>query len=70
MATKKTELYSSLCARTTPSHIEMLRSSQRLTQHIKELADRYETPMPILTKEVSPLEDKVNNHLAIIGFSF
>lgn len=49
---------------------EMQRISQRLTQRIKELADRYETPMPILTKEVSLLEEKVNNHLAKMGFSF
>lgn len=47
---------------------EMERISQRLTQRIKELAERYETPMPKQTAEVAELEAKVNNHLAKMGF--
>jgi len=47
---------------------EMQRISQRLTQRIKELADRYETPLPSLNKEVEALETSVNNHLAKMGF--
>jgi hypothetical protein len=35
-----------------------------------ELADRYETPMPLLIHEVSLLEDKVNAHIAKIGFKW
>jgi type I restriction enzyme M protein len=47
---------------------EMERISQRLTQRIKELAERYETPMPEQTAEVAALESKVNAHLAKMGF--
>jgi type I restriction enzyme M protein len=50
-------------------HTEMQRISQRLTQRIKELADRYDTPMPLLLEEVGLLEEKVNAHLAKMGFS-
>jgi len=51
-------------------HTEMQRISQRLTQRIKELADRYDTPMPKLLDEVSLLEEKVNAHLAKMGFAW
>jgi type I restriction enzyme M protein len=47
---------------------EMQRISQRLTQRIKELADRYETPLPLQLDEVKALEKKVNAHLAKMGF--
>jgi type I restriction enzyme M protein len=47
---------------------EMQRISQRLTQRIKELADRYETPLPLQLKEVKQLEEKVNAHLVKMGF--
>ena len=47
---------------------EMERISQRLTQRIKELAERYETPLPKQTIEVSELEDKVSAHLQKMGF--
>ena len=49
-------------------HTEMQRISQRLTQRIKELADRYDTPMPVLLDEVSMMEEKVIGHLAKMGF--
>jgi len=49
---------------------EMGRISQRLTQRLKELLDRYETPMPELDKQVKELEEKVNAHLAKMGFSW
>ena len=48
---------------------EMERISQRLTQRIKELAERYETPLPLQTNEVKLLEEKVNKHLEMMGFS-
>ena len=51
-------------------HTEMQRISQRLTQRIKELADRYDTPMPKLLNEVSLLEEKVNAHLSKMGFAW
>jgi type I restriction enzyme M protein len=47
---------------------EMERISQRLTQRIKELAERYETPLPKQTSEVKLLEDKVTKHLEMMGF--
>lgn len=47
---------------------EMERISQRLTQRIKELAERYETTLPQQTTEVADLEAKVNAHLQKMGF--
>ena len=47
---------------------EMERISQRLTQRIKELAERYETPLPMQTDKVKKLESKVNAHLEKMGF--
>jgi type I restriction enzyme M protein len=47
---------------------EMERVSQRLTQRIKELAERYETPLPQHNKAVAALEEKVNAHLNKMGF--
>lgn len=48
---------------------EMQRISQRLTQRIKELAERYETPLPALAAEARQWEEKVNAHLAKMGFN-
>ena len=47
---------------------EMDRISQRLTQRIKELAERYEIPLPKHTTHVAELEIKVNAHLQKMGF--
>ena len=49
-------------------HGEMDRISQSLTQRVKELAERYETPLPQLSDSVTDLEDKVNGHLVRMGF--
>lgn len=46
------------------------RISQRLTQRIKELAERYETPMPSIANDVKDLEQKVTEHLNKMGFSW
>lgn len=43
------------------------RISQRLTQRIKELAERYEVPLSQHTKEVNELESKVLTHLQKMG---
>ncbi|MFH2093035.1 MAG: type I restriction-modification system subunit M [Pseudomonadota bacterium] len=48
--------------------IEMDNISHRLTQRIKELAERYETPLPKLIREVDELESNVNAHLKKMGF--
>jgi type I restriction enzyme M protein len=49
---------------------EMDRISQALTQRIKELAERYETPMSVMVSHVIELEAKVNRHLERMGFSW
>ncbi len=48
-------------------HSEMDRINQRLTQRIKELAERYESPLPQLNDEAKRLEDKVKAHLERMG---
>lgn len=47
---------------------EMDRISQRLTQRIKELAERYAIPLPILVTETETLTGKVDAHLKKMGF--
>ena len=49
-------------------HSEMDRISQALTQRVKELAERYETPLPTLTSKVAELSAKVAAHLKQMGF--
>ncbi|WP_394808135.1 type I restriction-modification system subunit M [Nitrosomonas sp.] len=51
-------------------HGEMDRVSQALTQRVKELVDRYETPLSLATKSVAELEKKVNAHLRSMGFTW
>jgi type I restriction enzyme M protein len=48
---------------------EMDRVSQALTRRIKELAERYVTPLPKLILETTALSEKVNVHLKKMGFS-
>ncbi|MPN61599.1 hypothetical protein SDC9_209337 [bioreactor metagenome] len=57
-----------LAALSAAIHGEMDRISQALTQRVKELADRYDTPMPQMASRVAELEAKVNKHLAKMGF--
>ena len=54
----------------TAIHGEMDRISQSLTQRVKELAERYETPMPQMTARVAELEEKVNRHLEKWGSNY
>lgn len=49
-------------------HTEMQRISQALTQRIKVLAERYETPLPQMELALSEVEAKVIAHLAKMGF--
>jgi len=51
-------------------HGEMECVSQQLTQRVKELAERYETPLPQMANRVAELESKVNRHLKHMGFSW
>lgn len=47
---------------------ELDRVSQTLTGRIRQLAERYATPLPALTDEVEALAKKVEKHLAKMGF--
>jgi type I restriction enzyme M protein len=47
---------------------ELDRVSQTLTGRIRELADRYATPLPQLTEEVETLAARVDGHLQKMGF--
>lgn len=58
-----------LAALAAAIHGEMDRISQALTQRVKELAERYETPMPQQVNRVAELEARVNAHLAKMGFA-
>ncbi|MEI7748709.1 MAG: type I restriction endonuclease subunit S, partial [Chlorobiaceae bacterium] len=48
-------------------HGEMDRISQTLTRRVKELAERYETPLPAVNSKVAELEAKVHAHLKRMG---
>ncbi|MDK2013997.1 type I restriction-modification system subunit M [Deinococcus sp. 43] len=48
-------------------HAEVDRVSQRLTGRIRELAQRYATPLPTLEAQVSELAARVDAHLARMG---
>ncbi len=43
---------------------------QNLTKRLKQLAERYETPLPDLQKKSEELSDKVEQHLKAMGFSW
>ncbi len=47
---------------------EMDAISHRLTERIKELAERYEIPLPDLTRRLSEVEAKVEEHLKKMGY--
>lgn len=49
---------------------ELDRVSQQLTTRVKELVERYESPLPTLTKTVIELEAKVAEHLRKMGLSW
>ena len=51
-------------------HSEIDRVCQKLTQRMKELAERYEIPLPQMLGRVAKLESKVNRHLERMGFAW
>ena len=59
-----------LAALDTAIHGEMDRVSRLLSRRVKELAERYESPLPQMVKKVDELEAKVNRHLESMGFSW
>ena len=46
---------------------ELNRVSQTLTGRIRELAERYSTPLPVLDRELLLLSERVNKHLKNMG---
>ena len=59
-----------LAALETVVHGEMDRASQNLTQRVKELSERYETPLPQMNARVTQIEEKVHRHLERMGFAW
>ena len=49
---------------------EVERISQRLTERVRELAERYETALPAAATRVEDLESKVKAHLQKMGFAW
>ena len=49
-------------------HGEMDRVSQQLTMRVKELVERYETPLPQMVRRVAAIEAKVDRDLETMGF--
>jgi type I restriction enzyme M protein len=49
---------------------EVERISQALTQRVKELAERYATPLPALGEQAADLERRVAAHLERMGFAW
>ena len=49
---------------------ELDRVSQTLTGRIRELAERYATPLPMLADQVAALDAKVGSHLAKMGVAW
>lgn len=51
-------------------HGEMDRVSQALTSRVRELAERYESPLPQMADRAAELEAKVAAHLKTMGFTW
>jgi type I restriction enzyme M protein len=49
---------------------ELDRVSQALTSRIRQLAERYATPLPQASIQVAALEQAVSRHLERMGFSW
>jgi type I restriction enzyme M protein len=49
---------------------ELDRVSQTLTHRIRELAERYATPLPQLTEDAATLASRVDEHLLTMGLSW
>ena len=76
MALKKSDLYSLPLGFTSKADAktrlktaqgDLDRVSQTLTGRIRQLAERYATPLPLLTDEVATLASKVDAHLKKMG---
>lgn len=59
-----------LAALDASAHGEMDRVSQALTRRVKELAERYGSPLPEVEGRVVEMESKVRGHLERMGFAW
>ncbi len=59
-----------LATLSTDVQTELNRVSQALTGRVKELGERYVTPLPRLAEDVEVLGEKVNEHLQRMGFAW
>jgi len=59
-----------LAALNAAIHGEMDRISQALSQRMRDLAERYETPLPQMISRIAELETNVNRHLTQMGFAW
>ncbi len=51
-------------------HSEMDRISQALTHRVRELVERYDTPLPLMVRRATELESRVDAHLQRMGFAW
>jgi len=51
-------------------HGEMDRVSQQLARRVKELAERYDTPLPQMAVRAAEMEEKIKGHLERMNFSW
>ena len=49
---------------------EIERVTQQMANRVKQLEERYSTPLPKLTKSVDALSDKVADHLKAMGLEW
>ena len=54
----------------TAIHSEMGRLSQQFAERVKDLAERYEIPLPQMLGRVAEIEAKVNRHMERMGFAW
>ncbi|MGE0099628.1 MAG: N-6 DNA methylase [Hydrogenophaga sp.] len=59
-----------LAAMGAAAHAELDRITQRLTQRVKDLADRYDAPLPAVAKLADELQARVDEHLIRMGFTW
>ena len=50
----------------TAINVEMDRVSKQLTERVKELAERYESPLPQVVDRLAEMEAKASNHLKLL----
>jgi type I restriction enzyme M protein len=49
---------------------ELARVSQTLTARVRQLAERYETPLPQLNRQVEELSARVDEHMKTMGVAW